>query len=275
MARSVWHDQPDYYTTATLPRFWTEAHADAEVAAGEGYLGGAALTGATEDAYVLTLSTGLSDSVEFGVGCRLKIDALPAADKIIFGITTTGGELQCCLSLNTDGTVSLWRGAMTTLLATSTDALATGSQLRLGMTGIIDEANGAIEAWRNRDPIARVNGINTAGASPSTWGGVYVGLAPDLYHSHLYAQAGYADLRPGYVVRVLRPTIALFTGYAPSGAASIPEAIDDPTPDDDASYIYASAIDRRYCVEHDALVAADTRILGTRMIALVRNISGS
>lgn len=276
MARAVWHDQPDYYTTATLPRFWSVAHADAEVAAGEGYDGGSALTGATEDASVVTFSTGLSDSVEFGLGCRLKIDALPSAEKIILGITTTGGDLHCCLTLRTDGKVSLYRGDMADLLATSGDALATGSQLRLGMTGVLDEANGALEVYLNRDPIARINGTNTVAASPPTWGGVYVGLAPDVFQSHLYAQAGYGDLRPGYVVRVLYPTgEPLFTGWDPNTGtvADIPAAIDDPTPDDDTTYIRARALDVRYCVLHDPI--DDVRILGARTIALVRNLSGS
>jgi hypothetical protein len=275
MARSVWHDQPDYYTTATLARFWTEAHADAQVIAGEGYLGGAALTGATADAFVMTLSTGLSGSVEFGLGHRIKIDALPAAEKILLGITTTSGaDLHVCLTLRTDGKVSVWRGDLADELATSADALETGTQLRLGMTGILDEANGTVEVWLDRDPIVRINGVSTVAGTPSTWGGVYVGLAPDIFQSHLYAQAGYADLRPGYVVRVCRPIEpALYTGYAPVGAATIPAAIDDPTPDDDTTYISAPALDRRYCVLHDPIT--DERILGTRMVALVRNVSGT
>jgi hypothetical protein len=273
MARAVWHDQPDYYTTATLARFWNEAHADAEVIAGQGYLGGSALTGATEDAYVLTFATGLSDSTEFGIGHRLRIDTLPSAEKILMAVTTTGGDVHVAMTLRTDGKVSVWRGAMTALLATSASALTTGSQLRLGMTGVLDEANGAVEVWLNRDPIVRVNGIGTA-VAPSTWGGVFVGLAPDLFQSHLYAQAGYADLRPGYVVRVCRPIEpALYTGYVPVGTATIPAAIDDPTPDDDTTYIAASALDQRYCVQHDPIT--DERIVGTRAIALVRNASGT
>lgn len=275
----LWLHNPDFYATADLSRVWSEAHADAIVVSGDGYDGKNGLSASDTDAYVVKYLRG-SDHAGFAVGCRIRVDTLPAAAQMLLGVVEGNGTVQVCVSLNTDGTLSVWRGAMTTLLATSTETVTIGTDHRLGFKGRVSLSTGEAEVHLDstrdvENPIIQISDVNTEETDHGAWQGLLVGLTTDVVMSHMYALDG-----SGTVTGLLHDLYVKTAFPAEDGdraewdpnTGTLPEAIDDPTPDDDTTYIEALALHRVYSVAMDSLDDA-AHVYGAQLNVMVRNFA--
>jgi hypothetical protein len=182
----LWGHTPAKYLTANAPLFWHVAHEDLTVDATNGYGGGPALAGSSLDAYAIRDVRGITQPTVFGVGDRFKVGSYPASPKILLGVTGQDRALRVCVALLPDGTLAVYRGALEQLLAEPTAAaVGTGSQLRLGLKGVLGAGvGGSFELHLGGVAVRVATGVDTGDVS---WRGVYVGPGPAIYHSHLYA----------------------------------------------------------------------------------------
>jgi hypothetical protein len=271
--RVFWHDTPDYYATGTLPRFFDEAHADAIVSAGSGYGGGGALSGSTASAYVVVYPRDLEDGASFGFGCRIRITAWPASEKVLVAAIDEDGSMQMCVSVATDGTLGIWRGNMATELARTATPIPTYTELKFGFRGTISRTAGLGELFLDGESVLRIDAVNTAAVDPQSWQGIYLGLWQYVFLSHLYIGDGAGVLLPGYLVQVNFPSAIADSDWT-ANTGTVDDALDDADADDDTTYAYSQAVGDAFALEFDTL-ATTRAIYGTRAVALVKNAPDS
>ena len=277
MAALEFGDQPDYYDTDQLPRFW-DLSSDMEVASGEGYGGADAWEAGSAGAYAVKFPAGVHPT-RWGFVVRVKIDALPASAVIILAVVDVGDPPAVHLSavLNTDGTVSIYRGTeVGTVLGSSSEVLPSdGSTFRLGFDGLISPATGNAAIWfaAGTDALVEIcqcGGVNTDGVGSGVRRGVYIGGAPDVFLSYLYTQ-GAGTMPDAPLCDVLMPDAdSALMDWAPEGAANMADATDESPANDDDDYGYALEVNDRYALEH-ATAPARSQYLGTRQVATVQN----
>jgi hypothetical protein len=193
---AVWHDTPVYYSTSTIADHWDVA-SDLGVDSNDGYASGPALTGTSASGYGIQDVRGFAGGSVFALGCRFKATSLPSAEKIILGITGVARELRVVVTCLTDGRLAVYRGNLEQLLAITTSAITTSTQMRLGLSGELGAGTaGSVRLDLDGAIVAQASGVDT-GADP--WRGVYVGATTTMFHSHLYA-ADDGLQRPGYLV---------------------------------------------------------------------------
>lgn len=278
----LFHDTPGYYNTATLPRFWDEAHADAIVDTNDGYGGGAALSSSSADGYVIKYHDQTGQS-RFACGMTFKATANPGANKVILAVVDAAGDIQCALVLKTTGKLAVYRGNITTQLGSdSADAIATSTQLDIGFTGVVGSVGGSAEIWVGTADspstwmrVVAVSNENTAGGSGEAWRGLYVGSTTTTFSSHIYMRDGQGTitgLDNGYNVTVAFPDAAgIYTGYTPN-TGTIQAALDDASPDDDTTYGACGAINAPFTVSMGA-VASTQIVYAIETVANVENTS--
>jgi hypothetical protein len=272
----VWHDTPDYYTTATEERYWSDVHADCVVLPTAGYLGGGGWSGSSEDAYSITHPRQIPPATDtFGLGMRLRLTGYPSASVPILAVVDDLDERQVEVQLGTDGILRVYRDS--TELAAADVPLPTYTEIKFGFRGRVSPTVGEVEvlvaygASTAFTPIMRLTGANTAAAGTAVWTGIYLGRPPSVIASHAYAGYGTEALRPGYLVKALYPdTTAASAWVASSG--TIPAALASP-PDDDTAYIFASGVGQRYRMTMDEM-PDERAIYGVRTVALVKNAAG-
>lgn len=269
----LWADQPDYYNTTLLPRYWDAEHADAQVNSTSGYLGLSALTGASIDAYVLKYLYGQSDFEYFGMGHRMKIEAIPSAEKVILAAVDGAGAIQCCVTLRTDLKLQLYRGNISASLATSATALSTAKEYRIGFKGRISPVEGFVEVYIDNDVFVRISGVNTAATSPAVWRGIQIGLFPSYYVSHMYAGQGTGALLHDFLGVVKRPAAIRTNEWATIGAGSLDDALDETTANDDTDYAQTNAVGNRFATEFEDITSTTQYVYGTRNVMVVRNLA--
>lgn len=288
----VFQDTPNYYTTALQGRYWNVVHADAEVTADAGRFGSGddAWTGTSEDAYRLKYVRQPALQTQFAIGKKIKIDAFPAAAKVLLAVTDGAAGLQTSFVLNTDGTVSIHRGnaAGTVIAGPSAAAVPDGVYLDIGLKGDISNASGFAEAWVGESGdlstwavACRVSGVNTQGASGADWRGVYSGDTDETQSCHLYARNGLltdgllTDLSPGHWTDVKFPNApGSHTNWSVSPGGAIDDALDDAAANDDTDYAYTAQQDDPYSVEVADLDAGALVVYSCDVVATVRNFSG-
>jgi hypothetical protein len=276
----LFHDTPDYYGTATLPRFWDTAHADAIVDANDGYGGGGAISASSANGSVIKYHDQVGQAV-FACGMRFKCTTLPGADKVILAVVDAAGAIQVSLVLKTTGKLAVYRGAISAQLGSdSADAITTSTQLDIGFAGVVGSVGGSAEVWLGTagnkaswSRVIAVSGANTAGGTGEAWRGLYLGSITTTFSSHIYARDGQGTvtgLAPGYYVFVKYPNSAgIFTGYTPN-TGTIHAALDDTAPDDDTTYGEASEQDASFTVGMGTVAATQT-VYAVETIASVKN----
>ena len=281
-------DQPDYYDSSDFETMVEDLHADAIVAPGEGWNGQDAWSGSSEDAWALWFHKrpGLTAGV-FSVGHRIRVEAWPAAEKIILGVTDDAAVMQCCVSLDTDGTLRIYKGDLsgTELAISAAGAMPLAAELTVGIDGVIDPITGSCAFWIGEsdnvdDSWAAVLSAagDTNGASGIEWRGAYLGLTPDIFQSHLYlrdgrsGEGGVVGLSPSYLVIVQFPNDdGVYTGWLPSSGTDKFALVDDPTPDGDSTYIYGRNLDldNSYSFGFPTLPSTVGAIYGIDLISIV------
>lgn len=286
MAGLLWFLNPEYRDTATLYLDFHGGfvHADAEVAAGDGYEGLNALTGSSWDAYVAMDSVRPDDERTFAFGVIMEITSLPPDVKVVLAAMTADGVMQCCVALNTDGTFAFYRGdpgGSGTLLATSTATATVGTFFRLGLVGTVSYAAGALalhyDSTRDTENvILRISGENTAADNDEDrWQGMYVGLGPGFNVCHLQASDGDRLIHGLKVVSRVSNAVGAGTNSWTASAGTVAQATDDSIADFDSTYIYATAIGQEFSVTHSALPAGTVAVHAVLQNLATQNIAGS
>ncbi len=256
---------PDAYTTGNLPLYWT-GNATYGSAGGtpgvraDGYLGRPALTGVGGYGWVRFMPVNPSIHPvghDFRAGGRFLFEsAPPSTQNIILVKNLVGSDDQISVALNTDMTLSIFRGASE--IQTSNQVLALDTFYRIGFKGTVRRAGGTAEAWLGSTPIMKFAG-DTAAVDPVDWGGVEFGLVEDSAVNHIYIgdQFGHhPDLIPGLLVKYVQPDgDGTFNQFTPDGAATIAEALDDADTDEDTTTAQAFAAGVRATMSMDDLDA--------------------
>lgn len=281
-------DQPDYYSTAHMPRYWDVCHEDMEVASGDGYGGANAWTASSEGAYAVKFPADV-DQRSFGQVIRCQIDSLPSGPVTLLGVVDAPGLgspetplVQCSAVLNPDGTMSIYRGdASGTVLATSITEVPTGSHVRIAFSGTVDPVSGTATVWLGETDgtplvaIAQVGGGNTDATGSGQRRGVYMGGAPDIFTSYLYCQ-GAGTLPANPLCDIVQPNqdsgLQDWTTYPTSSPVDMAAVTDEAPANDDSDYGVAPAVDAQYALEMDPISTSRLQILGVRLVVLVERI---
>jgi hypothetical protein len=275
----LFHDTPDYYTTALMSRYWDTVHADAIVDPNDGYGGGGAISASSANGYVIKYHDQTGQSA-FSAGMRFKATSNPGADKAILAVVDAAGTIQVCLALESDGKLAVYRGALSAQLGITTDAIDLSTQLDIGFKGVVGSVGGSAEVWLGTagdssswTRVIAISGENTAGGSGEVHRGLYVGSTTVTFSSHLYLRDGQGadtDVKPGHKVTAYRPTSnGVFTGYA-ANSGSMYAAIDDTAADDDTTYIQTSTQNASFTVGLGSVSSAGV-IYGVEAIHVVKN----
>lgn len=277
----LWFHNPDFYETAALGRNWSDVHANVRVTAGYPVTSGG-LTATTLGAYATRFMREQQDNSRFAVGCRFKVTTLPASAQILLGVVEADGIIQTCVSLNPDGTLTVWRGPMDTELQTTSALVTPNVWYRFGFKGIVSRANGEAEVHLNSTPdaeniVAHISGGDTAFSDHIGWHGIYVGVASEMVSGHYYAVDGYgptSGLIHGLLVTTLFPDAAGDYDEWDKSGGTLPEVLDDMNPDDDSTHISTDTIGSRYATELAAL-ATTSVIHGVQQNVHVKNTPDS
>jgi hypothetical protein len=251
---AVWHDTPSYYSTSTIADHWDVVE-DLGVDANDGYSGGPALTGDGGTGYAIQDCDGFAGGQTFAIGGRFKATSNPSAETSIIAITGADRALRVTVTCLADGRLAVYRGNLEQLLAITDSAIATSTQMRLGLSGVLGAGtSGSVRLDIDGVTVAQASGVDT-GADP--WRGIAVGATAAMFWSHLYA-ADDGTQRPGYLVEM---------------------KFSDDTDLDDADHDGDSTFES---VAEDASVSTGLTspssrrtVYGVRTIAVVKNVAAS
>jgi hypothetical protein len=242
-------DSFDHYATGDLTEKWTTL-ANAIISSGTGRRG--------TDSYrsqTITLNSRLDLTLDaqqtWIIGVAFRIDgSLPGGTRTLLG-TLDSTSIQTDLRLNSDGTLSLTRNG--TALGTSTFALSPNVFYFLELKVFIHDTLGTAEVRVNGDPKLTLSGVdtkNTANASANVIRlGPHLGPGSDWHYDDLYICDGtgdecndfLGDVRVDAVPVLLSGTVS---NFSPSSAgATAVSMVNQSTPDDNTTYLYASSVD--------------------------------
>jgi len=281
--RSPFLETPRFMDDSTLELFFTSV-ADVEIDATAGLDGGPAFRGTSADG-ALTATVNPPEDRYFRAGGWFVIEALPAAEKMLFWVIDDNGDVMCSVSLGTDGTVSLWRGdpgtgdLLTQSVTAITDVIALGTPLSLGAIGNVHGTDGSLEFWMGDASDAesfaaflRINGENTLGTGLSAWRGIGWGLTEDIVGDMLYEDHGDGALTPGAAADAYVSDDVVTSDMA-ANTGTVVTATDDAAPDADATFAGAIAIGNRIALSIGTVVS-HVSYLFTRLTLVVKNAEG-
>jgi hypothetical protein len=246
----VWHDTPVYYSTATIADHWDVVE-DLGVDANDGYAGGPALTGDGGTGYAIQDCDQFAGGQVFAIGGRFKATSNPSAETSIIGITGADRALRVTVTCLADGRLAVYRGNLEQLLAVTTSAIATSTQMRLGLSGVLGGGTaGSVRLDIDGVTVAQSSGVDT-GADP--WRGIAVGATTAMFWSHLYA-ADDGTQRPAYLVQMKFSSDTDLDDADHDGTTTV-ETLDV---DESITTTIASAASRR-------------TVYGVRTVAVVKN----
>lgn len=188
----------------------------------------------------------LDDQTTWVVGFAYKRDVTANDEKAILLLKDNTGATQIGLYLHgLDGLLRLWRGDQSTLLATSSTALSTGTWYFLELKTVISDSSGTLELRINGVTAATFTGDTKQSSTLSTarsirlGGGVYAstdyGYIDDLYICDGTGTSN-NDFLGDCRVDTLYPNGTGNTAqFTPTGSANNWENVKDVNPDSDAT----------------------------------------
>jgi hypothetical protein len=254
----AWVHNPDWILTGDLDKVFDDV-SNGEVTT-SGYDGTAGLTGSAPG--YLKRRVPLTQPKLFRLGCRFKPSSAPAAQRVLIGVTDENLDVHCSLVLNTDLTVGLWKGAPgdpgASELGRTSVSWAAGSWHRLGLRGSLSPVGaGEMECWRDGTAVKQLSGVATANAAVVVQAGIHIGVCTEVIQSHVYmvdtSTLGHVNLMPSLRVALQRPNAA---GNYTEWTGTVPDDIDETTPNDDTDYLTAASLDQRFTAGMTALPAA-------------------
>lgn len=177
-------------------------------------------------------------AVEFG----FRVNKLPSSTAYTIAHIDDGSTIQCDLALLSTGQLRIRRGGSTTL-ATSTFVAAINTRYRIGWKTVINDATGQLTLKINGAADASINGLtgldtknsSNATANQVCFGGVLFRESQMLDFDNIVIDD--STLHDEATVLEDLPT---GTGSqddgVPTGAADTRQAVDDSSPDDDATF---------------------------------------
>lgn len=159
---------------------------------------------------------------------------------------------QVFISLNASGQVTAYRG--TTLLGTSTAALAVGVEHFLEIKVVIHNSTGSIEVRANGGTILSLSGVDTQQTGSATWDEVVLGKAVtansnqitwdfDDFSAHDGSGSNWNTFMGDHAWKLRLPTANGTTrDWTPSTGTDDFAVVDDVPPDGDTSYLEAANV---------------------------------
>lgn len=220
----------------------------------------------------------LDDQTTWIVGFAYKRDYASNDEKPILQLRDNTGSVQVALSMHSvDGLLRLWRGDQSTLLATSSVALPTGSWNFFELKTTIHDTTGSMELRVNGITVATYTGDTKQSSSIGTArsirlsGGVYssslYGWIDDLYvcdgtgttHNDFLGDCRIDTLYPNGVGGAAQ--------FTPTGSATNWENVDDVPSDEDSSYNASETVGAI-----DSFVFTDLTTLNSTVFGVQANI---
>lgn len=269
----------DHYTTTAAYAYKYNAYT-ASAAPGAGRRSGSSAARFANYGSDYLMKT-LDDQATWIVGFAYKRDYASNDEKPVLQLRDSTGAVQVALSMHSvDGLLRLWRGDQSTLLATSSVALPTGSWNFLELKTTIHDTTGTMELRVNGITVATYTGDTKYSSSIGTArsirisGGVYssslYGWIDDLYicdgtgttHNDFLGDCRIDTLYPNGV-----GSAAQFT---PTGSTTNWENVDDVPSDEDSSYNASDAVGAMDSFVFTDLSALNSTVLGVQANILAR-----
>lgn len=222
-----------------------------------------------------------------------RLDTNPPATNIIFGCLLGASTHQFTLDINTDRTLAVYRGeggTKTQLGSDSTYVVPLDTHIHIGVKGTIANSGGSIvvHVWEDGDTSARVvlnvTGVDTQDGATATWDGFTFGAGcnGNTDWANLIVMDGSGSsandlLGPADVWALwanARETPAL-SAWALSAGSSVPDLVDDLSPDSDSTYVSETTQNDQFTVAVDTVPLPSRAILGAQFFGSVKLTSGS
>lgn len=264
----------DFLATADLPELFTSS-SGWTVATGVGARGNDAFenVGGSQLLQRTPMSTPSGDTAI--IGFRFEITtSMPSAIRDILQVIDTGA-IQVSVTLNTDGTLSVYRGGVQfgTLLGTSSLTLLLNSHYFIELKVVIGNTGSATVYVNGVSALAlsSVDTMNSASATWNTYGVAGGGTGATVHASDIYA----ADAVAGEIDDVIGD--ARVDSHAPTSDGGVDQwtpssgtdayaMLDEAAPDDDTTYIESSTTDQRTVCGFDNLIPTGAAIKGVAVI---------
>lgn len=262
-------DSFDHYTTDHLRDKWSSVSGSAVIAA----------SGQLNNCLVLKSASvikTLDYRTTYGVGFHLKLDNIGDSTDLLY--LQDSGSGQCGVRLDASGTLSIVSGSST--LSTTGQSLVSGTWYFVEFIALINLAgsakirvNGA--TWSNVSDVSTVV-TNNACANRIA---LLNSTSNSFYIDNLYIldNSGSKDtnLLGEIKVEVLRPAGAgASTSWTPVGGANY-ECVDDVTPDDEATYVFASTCGLSDLYTLSSLSSTTGNVLGIQVVSRAAYLKGT
>lgn len=286
---ALFADNFGWYTTAQLSRIYTVTAAGtiSVGAVGRNSGPGCRMAGSASNRLAIPLSTSGATGI---VEVDRRVSAYPASSALLAAFTE-GGSIQVGLYLNSDGTISAYRGDGTDLveLDTSTYELPLDTWVRIGFLLTIDGSSGVVTVTAQGpgddepESVLALTSQDTLETASATWDGLTLGPG-SAGHSdicNLVVKDGSGSVNddlagvPQNVVDRHPNGNGAHSDFTRSSGLDQYAGIDDPVTDDDVSYNDGDAVDDLDTVEMQDLVDADHDIDFLMLGLVARNGGGS
>ena len=186
-----------------------------------------------------------------GVTFRLWLDTLPTGNSTGSGIVLLDGANNAlyCLHVNPNGSLSLFRGRHTTLLATTaTPVFSAGSFAHLEI--LVDLTTGSLAVWKEgtaltdltiTDATPPTGPIGMVGFFANRAAGSNGGNLPNIKDLYIYDGNGSQNNSQAGVLSIFRlsPSSDVSNGWTVTGGATATSVLDKPSAVNDATFISA------------------------------------
>ncbi len=222
------------------------------------------------------LNKTLDDQSTWIVGAAVKIGVMPSSNGAIFQFRDNTGNNQACVCITPSGNVALVRGSSSgTVLATSTNAILANSWNFIETKLTIADSGGTFEARVNGDVWVTYTGDTKYSSTLNTANSLRLSGLPSAVHAwydDLYICDGTGStnntfLGDARVDTILPNGVGASAQFSPTGSANNWENVDDPSPDDEATYNASNTAGNI-----DSFAFADISSLGATVFGIQENM---
>ncbi len=179
------------------------------------------------------------------------------------------GNTQCYVSITSGGIINLYRG--TTLIASSTSALAAGSWNFIEVKLTIADSDGVFEVRVNESVWVNFTGDTKQSSTQTTANRImFYSRSSDCGLDDLYICDGTGSVNNAYLgdsrIDTVRPIGAgSYSEFSRQGSSSNWDNVDDTTIDNDSTYNYSNTVGQRDTVDCGNLPAITGSIFGVQV----------
>jgi hypothetical protein len=211
-----------------------------------------------------------STSGPYTIGCRFYIPGSIGAGQNICVFFDGSLGSQLTFQTNANGTIAAKRGGGNgTLLGTSNigTPLVANTWQYVEFSMFCSGSVGTVQIQINNILALNLTGQNTQGTGNTTVAQLQLqGMNTQTYFQDIYVTDSTGSTNVGFLGDVKMPVLypngpGNYNQYAPSGAATIWQCVDDPTPDDLATFAFDSTVGDRMSVDFNP-IAVSGSILG-------------